>query len=121
MLRRNRPAVAILSPLEHVSHLGHDCPDIGETITMKTMLRLPVSLLIALGAIAVAGAQEAAWVGSWGAAPLPPNAARGPFPATPSFSNQTIRQTVRISAGGTALRLRISNEYGAGGGGVGGG
>jgi lysophospholipase L1-like esterase len=56
-------------------------------------------------------AQEA-WIGTWGASPLPPNAAAGPFPATPSYENQTIRQIVRISAGGDRLRLRLTNEYG---------
>lgn len=65
-----------------------------------------------LGFAAAAGAQER-WVGSWGAAPLPPAPARGPFQATPSFDDQTIRQLVRLSAGGTAVRLRLSNEYGA--------
>lgn len=37
----------------------------------------------------------------------------GPFPATPSFENQTIRQTVRVSAGGQRIRIRFTNEYGA--------
>jgi lysophospholipase L1-like esterase len=36
----------------------------------------------------------------------------GPFPATPSFVNQTIRETVRVSIGGTRIRLRLTNEYG---------
>jgi len=31
----------------------------------------------------------------------------------PRFENQTIVQTVRLSAGGVRLRLRISNEYGS--------
>ena len=53
------------------------------------------------------------WVGSWGAAPQPPTQAAGPFPATPVFDGQTIRQTVRLSAGGERIRLRLTNEYGA--------
>jgi lysophospholipase L1-like esterase len=36
----------------------------------------------------------------------------GPFPATPSFENQTVRQFVRVSAGGAKIRLRLTNEYG---------
>jgi lysophospholipase L1-like esterase len=59
-----------------------------------------------------AGAQNAAWVGSWGASPLAPRAAGGPFPGSPSFEDRTIRQIVRLSAGGEALRLRLTNEYG---------
>jgi lysophospholipase L1-like esterase len=36
-----------------------------------------------------------------------------PYDTPPqSFSDQTIRQTVRLSTGGRALRLRLTNEYG---------
>jgi lysophospholipase L1-like esterase len=64
-------------------------------------------------ALALCSATQAAeWVQTWGAAPLPPTVARGPFPATPSFDNQTIRQTVRVSVGGQRLRIRFTNEYG---------
>jgi lysophospholipase L1-like esterase len=52
------------------------------------------------------------WIQTWGAAPLPPTPAQGPFPATPAFSNQTLRQSVRISAGGGQIRIRFTNEYG---------
>lgn len=78
---------------------------------MKKTPTLLLSFLLILSH--AASAQEARWVASWGAAPLPPSAARGPFPATPAFDDQTIRQIVRISAGGTAVRLRLSNEYGS--------
>src|ERR1041384_4665515 len=57
-------------------------------------------------------ASAAAWVTTWAAAPLPPSAAAGPFPGTPSYANQTIRQVVRISAGGNRVRVRFTNEYG---------
>jgi lysophospholipase L1-like esterase len=63
--------------------------------------------------LALCSTSEASeWVQTWGAAPLPPTPALGPFPATPSFNNQTVRQTVRISAGGQQVRLRLTNEYG---------
>lgn len=52
------------------------------------------------------------WVQTWGAAPLPPTPAIGPFAAAPEFVNQTIRQTVRVSLGGSRIRLRLTNEYG---------
>ncbi len=71
---------------------------------------VPVALLLAAFA---AHAQEPKWVGSWGASPLPPSPAAGPFPATPSFSDQTVRQIVRLSVGGERVRLRLTNEYGA--------
>lgn len=64
-------------------------------------------------ALIVCSAGNAAeWVQTWGAAPLPPAPGMGPFPATPSFENQTIRQIVRVSAGGQRLRIRFTNEYG---------
>jgi lysophospholipase L1-like esterase len=65
-------------------------------------------VLVALGA----QADAAQWLATWGAAPVPPTPAMGPFPATPTFSNQTIRQVVRISAGGDRVRVRLTNEYG---------
>ena len=44
------------------------------------------------------------WVGAWGASPA--------LPSGPEITNQTIRQVVRPSLGGEAIRLRISNELG---------
>ncbi len=62
----------------------------------------------------VSGTSEAAgWTATWGAAPQAPGPAMGPFPATPTFSNQTIRQIVRISAGGSRIRIRFTNEFGS--------
>ena len=55
---------------------------------------------------------EAKWITSWSAAPVNPMPAFGPFPATPSYTNRTFRQTLRLSAGGSAFRIRISNAYG---------
>ena len=78
---------------------------------MKRRIALSCAGLIAFAACAAASAAD--WVQTWGAAPLPPAAAQGPFPATASFSNLTIRQTVRLSVGGGRVRLRLSNEYGA--------
>jgi lysophospholipase L1-like esterase len=57
--------------------------------------------------------QEARWIASWGASPEPPRqVAVGPFQVTLNFSDQTVRQSIRLSAGGEAVRLRLSNEYG---------
>jgi lysophospholipase L1-like esterase len=72
--------------------------------------------LVATGAaltLAVPAAGNASgWIGTWGAAPEPPRLAAGPFPATPSYDNQTIRQVVRIAAGGGRFRIRFTNAYG---------
>jgi lysophospholipase L1-like esterase len=61
---------------------------------------------------APAQAKSPRWVTTWAASPSPPTEASGPFPASPHFANQTLRQVVRISAGGTRVRVRLTNEYG---------
>jgi lysophospholipase L1-like esterase len=60
-------------------------------------------LTAALAAPCAASAQDS-WIGSWGAAPA--------FPVGPELSNATVRQLVRISAGGSQVRVRFSNETG---------
>lgn len=67
---------------------------------------------ILLSILCVPALAQDVWIGSWGASPLPPSPGGGPFPATPAFENQTVRQLVRLSAGGEQLRLRLTNEYG---------
>jgi lysophospholipase L1-like esterase len=61
-----------------------------------------------------AWATPAHWIGSWAASPTPPMTAPANNPArgTPTFNNQTLAQVVRLSAGGQALRVRFTNEYG---------
>ncbi len=78
------------------------------------MNRLVLLTALALGLPAVLTAAPAAgpWTTSWAASPLPPSAAMGPLPGTPSFANQTLRQVLRLSAGGARLRIKLSNEYG---------
>ena len=47
---------------------------------------------------------DPAWIGVWGAPPTLPNG--------PAVQLQTVRQIVRLSLGGQALRIRLSNELG---------
>jgi lysophospholipase L1-like esterase len=68
-----------------------------------------VASAVGAGYGATASAQSASaiqphWVGSWGASPA--------FPNGPEVVKQTIRQVVRLSLGGRAVRIRISNEMG---------
>ena len=68
---------------------------------------------LALSAVALvpapvgAQAQPGGWISTWTASQQPP---RGVMPA--SFSNQTVRQVVRVSLGGSKVRIRLSNEFG---------
>lgn len=71
-------------------------------------------LLCACPVSAIAG-PSSVWAASWAASPVPPKIID---PASPnwamggSFDNQTIVQIVRLSAGGTGVRIRLTNEYG---------
>lgn len=78
-------------------------------------MRLP--LLICALALLAAPVQAAGprWMGTWGASPAPPLAATPGVDArrfSPTFSNQTVVQVMRLSAGGQRLRVRFTNEYG---------
>src|SRR6185437_2284948 len=42
-----------------------------------------------------------------------PMAALGPFLASPTFHDVTLRQVVRLSAGGRQVRIRSTNEFGS--------
>ena len=79
---------------------------------------LSASLGLTFSAQAAAPAdREGHWVGSWAASPqqpVDPVTAGTPLDTPPrSFSDETLRQSVRLSTGGRAVRLRLTNEYGA--------
>lgn len=68
---------------------------------------------MALAAPAMAQDGDGIWVGSWTASPHAPLSTEGPFAAA-SFENVTISQVLRLSEGGTHLRVRFTNRYGSG-------
>ena len=68
--------------------------------------------LAGASALALAAPAQAEWVASWTAPPHAPLATEGPFAAA-SYENVTISQVLRITEGGTGLRIRLSNRYGA--------
>src|ERR1700756_4473108 len=68
-------------------------------------VRRGLSLWVLGGAVSMAQAQSLPWTGSWSVAPQ-----TGNFSTT--INQQTLRQTLRTSLGGTAARIRISNLFG---------
>ncbi|WP_405139301.1 SGNH/GDSL hydrolase family protein [Sphaerisporangium sp. NBC_01403] len=52
------------------------------------------------------------WTATWSASPQRPSAGFAPNWSEQGFARQTVRQIVRISAGGKAARVRLSNVYG---------
>lgn len=77
-------------------------------------MRFPIVLFSAALALAAASpALAMQWARTWAASPQAPTPAMGPLPASPTFENQTLRQVVRISGGGTKVRVRFTNEFGS--------
>lgn len=72
---------------------------------LTKLLRLMA--VAALGTSAAAWGAGPAWVGTWGA---PAMQAQGG--AMRAFTGMTLRQIVHISAGGTKVRIRFTNEFG---------
>ena len=84
-----------------------------------TKLKL-AALALALGQIAAPATAQtdlsdppSLWVASWTASPHAPLTTEGPFGAV-SYDNVTISQTLRLTEGGSALRVRLTNRYGPG-------
>lgn len=66
-------------------------------------------LLLLLAAPAGAQTTAAHWVGSWAAAPFAPMREIG----VPDVENATLREIVHTTLAGNALRVRLTNEFGA--------
>src|SRR5882724_265764 len=65
-------------------------------------------VMAAVGGHAPIPAIAQSWISTWTASPQSP---RGVMPT--SFSNQTVRQIVHVSIGGSKVRIRLSNEFGS--------
>jgi lysophospholipase L1-like esterase len=50
------------------------------------------------------------WLGTWAAAPQAASSFPSDFPS--GFEGQTVRQIVRVSVGGSAVRIRLTNAFG---------
>ena len=59
-----------------------------------------------------AGVPGLGWNATWAASPHAPTEFLGPNWGMTGFDNHTVRQVVRISDGGAAVRIRLSNAYG---------
>ncbi|MEP9360399.1 SGNH/GDSL hydrolase family protein [Sphingomonas sp. KR3-1] len=69
-------------------------------------MRLLAAALVFAATASPAAAQH--WTRSWSASPMPVRS--GPDQQALALHDQTLRQVVRLSAGGNRLRLRLSNE-----------
>ncbi|WP_344414918.1 SGNH/GDSL hydrolase family protein [Amycolatopsis minnesotensis] len=87
-------------------------------------MKLGKKLLAVAGAAALAAGLSVApaeaapaglglWSGSWASAPQAPGAGLAENWSVRGFSEQSVRQVARLSAGGPAVRIRLANTYGA--------
>ncbi|MFC4115522.1 SGNH/GDSL hydrolase family protein [Nonomuraea zeae] len=81
-------------------------------------LLIAMAAAVTAAALSVPGLPASAgtgrWSGSWGAAPQQPAAGVfAPNWSQAGFAAQSVRQVVRLSTGGAAVRIRLSNAYGA--------
>ncbi|MET0534839.1 MAG: SGNH/GDSL hydrolase family protein [Steroidobacter sp.] len=89
-------------------------------VSRRYLFAAAASIVVAATSLSTAGAQTndlttessaPRWVASWSVAPMAHGSA---FSGSRSFDNQTVRQVVHISVGGTRMRVKLSNEYGVG-------
>ena len=69
-------------------------------------------LALSFTTVAAAAPQPAHWVVSWGASASPPPDAAQIQKHGLEFNNQTLREIVHLSIGGSAVRVRLSNFFG---------
>jgi len=107
--------------LDKEGHMLKDSPmnrlDGRSTLTalVLRLAALTLSLFWVTGAIPV-NAQDGGqqWIGAWGAMPAlrPPPGSLG-VPFATGFRNQTIRNIVHTTIGGSAIRVRLTNTFGS--------
>ncbi|WP_214414844.1 SGNH/GDSL hydrolase family protein [Sphaerisporangium fuscum] len=79
---------------------------------VKTALVIPIVAAL-MAAPAPASAHTGGWTGAWAAAPQQPSAdVWYPTWAEKGFADQSVRQVIRVTAGGPMIRIRLSNAYG---------
>jgi lysophospholipase L1-like esterase len=62
------------------------------------------------GASGTGGSGSAHWVGTWATGPQETESSNNP--PSPGLTNNTLRQIIHVSIGGTQVRLQFSNEFG---------
>jgi lysophospholipase L1-like esterase len=82
--------------------------------TRRALLGAVLALPIAFAIVACGGDSltSPTWIASWYGAPQAYNEPPLSANAAKSFQNQTFRQTMYVSQGGTGLRIRVSNLLG---------
>jgi lysophospholipase L1-like esterase len=69
------------------------------------------AMMLFLSVVTSAATPAGKWIEAWYAPPLPPTAVLA-FGDVRIFAHQTVRQVVRLEAGGERVRVRLTNELG---------
>jgi lysophospholipase L1-like esterase len=77
----------------------------------RTLAALVALSSLLLGAPPGASATGVRWVGGWAASAQPPHTGFEPHWALGGFAGQSVRQVVRVTAGGPLLRIRLSTVH----------
>ncbi|MEV0251187.1 SGNH/GDSL hydrolase family protein [Nocardia sp. NPDC050712] len=83
---------------------------------MRLLRALVVSLFLLVAAVTAPAvtAAGAGWTSVWTTSAQMPSKTMGPSWSLEGFSNHTLRQVIRVSQGGLATRVRLTNRYGTG-------
>lgn len=77
------------------------------------MKRTAVAILAAASLlVGVPASAHTGWTGTWATSPVEANEGFEPNWSLGGFADQSVRQVVRVSAGGDRARIRLSNAYG---------
>ncbi|WP_406237391.1 SGNH/GDSL hydrolase family protein [Nocardia sp. NBC_01009] len=81
---------------------------------MRFLRALVTSLFLLAAAVTAHAApvEESGWTAVWATSAQMPSKTMGPNWSEGGFSNHTLRQVVRVSQGGVATRVRLTNRYG---------
>ena len=80
---------------------------------MQSLILAVVMFVVALPAAAQTAPRDR-WIATWAASLLtaPPRPPADSVDRTPSLVNRTLRNVVRVTVGGSRVRIRLSNQYG---------
>lgn len=96
-------------PMTVVVYGSKSPPNMDKLSRVHMQLRI-IGFMIAAAGLALG---QNHWIGTWGASPSPQARTLAEMSKSKLlFSNQTIREIVHLSAGGSKLRVRLSNAYG---------
>lgn len=79
-------------------------------VALRAFLYSILLLVLAAPSCTTTSASSSRWIGTWATSPVAESAEKDKTP----FAGATLRQVVHVSIGGSQVRVRLSNAFGAG-------